>query len=64
MKYLNWKRQLAATLVSLGMLSPAAAQCTLDNNLVDNPSFETVDAGDIGPFDSVRISSGLGRHLR
>ena len=59
MKLVSWKRKLAASLVAAGLLSPAAiAQCTINTNLVSNPSFEMVDTADTGPFTSVRISSG------
>ncbi|MEZ6101925.1 MAG: hypothetical protein R3E01_23565 [Pirellulaceae bacterium] len=59
MKILHWRRAVAATLmaVGVGFASPALA-AELNTNLVVNPSFESVDVGDPGPFTSLRISSG------
>ncbi len=57
MKNLGWKRKLAATLVSLGLLSPAAlAQCTLNTNLVVNGDFENVDNSvTLGGYNAVLV---------
>ena len=46
MKVTNWRRNLAASLVAVGLLTPCAAwAANLNENLVINPGFENVDVG-------------------
>ena len=54
MKIWNLRKRTAALLVSVGLLSPAAAHAALLNtNLVTNPSFEEVDLDTvIGGYDA------------
>ncbi len=56
MKVTNWRRKLAAALVVSGLFTAApVVAAELNTNLVVDPSFENVDPGDIGPFDSQRL---------
>lgn len=50
----NLTRRLGLMFLSLGLLTTAQA-ADLQTNLVVNPSFEEVDDGDLGPFESVRF---------
>jgi hypothetical protein len=57
----NWRKNLAKTLVATGLLSPAAANAAnLDTNLVVNPGFETVDTNVTGDFRAVQVLNWTG----
>jgi hypothetical protein len=61
MKVTNWRRNLAATLVASGLLSPAAAQAAnLDTNLVVNGGFENVDVTMTGTYFAPKILDWTG----
>jgi hypothetical protein len=58
MKICNWCRKLACTLAAGGLLtSSAALAANLDTNLVVDPSFENVDLGTTGNYNSVKLNS-------
>ncbi len=57
----NWRKNVARTLVATGLLSPAAATAAnLDTNLVVNPGFESVDFGTTGDYGSPKINNWIG----
>jgi hypothetical protein len=57
----NWRKNVARTLVATGLLSPAAATAAnLDTNLVVNPGFESVDLGVTGTYNAPRINNWTG----
>jgi hypothetical protein len=57
----NWRKNVAKTLVATGLLSPAAAHAAdLDTNLVVNPGFESVDTNVTGDFNAVKILNWAG----
>jgi hypothetical protein len=56
----NWRKNLAKTLVATGLLSPAAANAAnLDTNLVVNPGFENVDINVMGDYSAPKILDWL-----
>ncbi len=56
MKILNLKRRLAALLAAIGMIPASWVwSADLQTNLVVNPSFEIVDEGETGEYNSVRL---------
>src|SRR5882757_4630556 len=61
MKVTNLRRKLVAALAAAGMLSPAAAcAANLNQNLVTNGDFETVDLNTTGSFNGPKILNWLG----
>ncbi|RIK80720.1 MAG: hypothetical protein DCC67_09005 [Planctomycetota bacterium] len=61
MKITNWRKKLAATLAAGGLLSPAAARAAnLDENLVVNGTFESVNTAITGDYGAPAINNWLG----
>ena len=62
MKVTNWRRKLMASLVAGGVMAPAAASAlNLDTNLIANPSFESVDTGQLlGAYNAPKIYNWSG----
>jgi hypothetical protein len=56
MKVRNWRKKLAATLVSCGLLAPGvAAAADLNANLILNPGFENVDLFSVSYYNAPLI---------
>ncbi|HEY3392423.1 MAG TPA: hypothetical protein VGK58_06940 [Lacipirellulaceae bacterium] len=61
MKVTNWRRNLIASLVAGGLMSPAAINAAdFDTNLVANPGFESVSFGTTGDYGAPMVLNWSG----